>query len=118
MSKKNKIIIGVSSGVLALVIALTAIFVNVKRQNEIKREQEEYEQVQNATHTPDETEPSESTSDDNQILDIIVPDDDGSGNKKDDIILDVSDKNRDPNPGIIDATIEYATKESEENDAE
>ena len=45
---------------------------------------------------------------------VIVPDDSNSESGKGDLILDVSDKDRNPNPEVIDVIIEYGTKEVEQ----
>ena len=87
----------------------------ISRQNEIKKAQEEYEQAQNANNNQDTNNPADTTSPDKDIPPVIVPDDTGDETVKDDIILDVTDKDRDPNPGVKDATIEYGTKEGNEN---
>ena len=73
----------------------------------IKRAREEYEQAQNATHTPDTNETN--------VPPIVIPDDTGEETGKDDIILDVTDKDRTPDPGVTDVTIEYGTKEGVDN---
>ena len=111
MSKKNKIIISVTAIVLVLATALTCIATIIGRQNDIKQDQEDYEQAQNANNNQETTEPSDTTNPDSDIPPIVVPDDTGDSTVKDDIILDVSDMDRDPNPGVVDATIEYDTKE-------
>lgn len=114
MSKKNKIIISVTAIVLVLATVGIGIAAVVSRQNDIDKAQKEYEQAQNATNNHETTEPSETTSD-TDLPPVIVPDNTGDETTKDDIILDVSDKDRDPNPGVVDATIEYDTKEGAEN---
>ena len=114
MSKKKKIIISVIAAVLVLVTILGIVGAVISRQNEIKKAQEEYEQAQNANNQ-DTNDPADTTSPDTDIPPVIVPDDTGDETVKDDIILDVTDKDRDPNPGVKDATIEYGTKEGNEN---
>ena len=111
MSKKKKIIISVTAVVLVLATALTCVATIIGRQNKIKREQEEYEQAQSANKNHETSDTTDNNTSDTDIPPIIVPDDTGDVTVKDDIILDVSDKDRDPNPGVVDATIEYDTKE-------
>jgi flagellar basal body-associated protein FliL len=115
LSKKKKIIISVIAAVLVLVTILGVVGAVISRQNEIKKAQEEYEQAQNANNNQDTNDPADTTSPDTDIPPVIVPDDTGDETVKDDIILDVTDKDRDPNPGVKDATIEYGTKEGNEN---
>ena len=103
MSKKKKIIISVTAAVLVLAMVLTCVAVVIGNKKDREREREEYEQVQNATHTPDTSETN--------VPPIVIPDDTGEETGKDDIILDVTDKDRTPDPGVTDATIEYGTKE-------
>ena len=114
MSKKKKIIISVIAAllVLATVVGVAAV---ISRQNDTDRERKEYEQAQNANNNQETTEPSDTANPDSDIPPVIVPDDTGDETTKDDIILDVTDKDRDPNPGVKDATIEYGTKEGSEN---
>ena len=111
MSKKKKIIISVTAVLLVLATALTCVATIIGRQNKIKREQEEYEQAQSANKNHETSDTTDNNTSDTDIPPIIVPDDTGDVTVKDDIILDVSDKDRDPNPGVVDATIEYDTKE-------
>ena len=111
MSKKKKIIISVTAVVLVLATALTCVATIIGRQNDIQRAQEEYEQAQNANKNHETSDSTGDTNTDSDIPPIVVPDDTGDVTVKDDIILDVSDKDRDPNPGVVDATIEYDTKE-------
>ena len=111
MSKKKKIIISVTAVVLVLATALTCVATIIGRQNDIQRAQEEYEQAQNANKNHEMSDSTGDTTTDSDIPPAVVPDDTGDVTVKDDIILDVSDKNRDPNPGVVDATIEYDTKE-------
>lgn len=92
---------------LVLVTILGVVGAVISRQNEIKKAQEEYEQAQNANNNQDTNDPADTTSPDTDIPPVIVPDDTGDETVKDDIILDVTDKDRDPNPGVKDATIEY-----------
>ena len=115
MSKKKKIIISVIAAVLVLVTILGVVGAVISRQNEIKKAQEEYEQAQNANNNQDTNDPADTTSPDTDIPPVIVPNDTGDETVKDDIILDVTDKDRDPNPGVKDATIEYGTKDGNEN---
>ena len=107
MSKKKKMILGAISAALVFVIIMSAILAIVERQNDIKRAREEYEQAQNATHTPDTSETN--------VPPIVIPDDTGEETGKDDIILDVTDKDRTPDPGVTDVTVEYGTKEGVDN---
>ena len=116
MSKKKKIIISVIAVVLVLATALTCVATIIGRQNEIKREQEEYEQAQNANKNHETSDSTDTTNPDSDIPPVVIPDDTGDVTVKDDIILDVSDKDRDPNPGVVDATIEYDTKEGANNE--
>ena len=116
MSKKKKIIISVTAVVLVLATALTCVASIIGRQNDIKQDQDEYEQAQNANKNNETTEPTDTTNPDSEIPPIVVPDDTGDSTVKDDIILDVSEMNRDPNPGVVDATIEYDTKEGTDNE--
>ena len=116
MSKKKKIIISVTAVVLVLATALTCVATIIGRQNEIKREQEEYEQAQNANKNHETSDSTGDTTTESDIPPVVIPDDTGDVTVKDDIILDVSDKDRDPNPGVVDATIEYDTKESANNE--
>ena len=114
MSKKKKIIISVIAAVLVLATILCVVGAVISRQNEIKKAQEEYEQAQNANNQ-DTNDPADTTSPDTDIPPVIVPDDTGDETVKDDIILDVNKENRDPNPEVKDATIEYDTKEGAED---
>lgn len=114
MSKKKKIIISVTVAVLVLATILTVIASVVSRQNEIKKAQDEYEQAQNAKND-ETTSSSDTTPSDTDVPSIPVPDDSGSHIGNNDIVFDVTDKDRDPNPGVKDATIEYGTKEGNEN---
>lgn len=115
MNKKKKIIISVTASVLLLAAAFAVIASVVGRENDIKKAQEEYEQAQNANQIQGTTEPADTPNSDSNVPSVIVPDDTEAENTKDDIILDVTDKDRDPNPGVKDATIEYGTKEGNEN---
>ena len=115
MSKKKKIIISVIAAVLFLATILCVVGAVISRQNDTDRERKEYEQAQNANNNQETTEPSDTANPDSDIPPVIVPDDTGDETTKDDIILDVTDKDRDPNPGVKDATIEYGTKEGSEN---
>lgn len=116
MSRKKKIIISVITAVLVLATAFSVAAV-IGIQQDIKRAQEEYEQAKNATNKHETTDPPENTSSED-LPPIINPDDTGGEVIRDEITLDVSDKDRNPNPEVIDATIEYETKEGEENHAE
>ena len=116
MSKKKKIIISVTAVLLVLATALTCVATIIGRQNEIKRAQEEYEQAQSANKNHETSESTGDTTTESDIPPVVVPDDTGDVTVKDDIILDVSDKDRDPNPGVVDATIEYDTKEGANNE--
>lgn len=100
-------ILGAISAALVLVIIMSAVLAIVERQNDIKCAREEYEQAQNATHTPDTSETN--------VPPIVIPDDTGEETGKDDIILDVTDKDRTPDPGVTDVTVEYGTKEGVDN---
>ena len=115
MSKKKKIIISVTAVVLVLATALTCVATIIGRQNDIQRAQEEYEQAQNANNNQDTNDPADTTTPDTDIPPVIVPDDTGDETVKDDIILDVNKENRDPNPEVKDATIEYDIKEGAED---
>lgn len=116
MSKKKKIIISVTAVVLVLATALTCVASIIGRQNDIKQDQDDYEQAQNANKNNETTEPTDTTNPDSEIPPVVVPDDTGDSTVKDDIILDVSEMDRDPNPGVVDATIEYDTKEGTNNE--
>lgn len=104
MSKKKKIIISATATVLVLATALAVIVSAIGRQNDIKKAQEEYEQAQNAKGHYDTREHIDTTDTDSDIPSVS----DGTGNNvaSDNIILDVTDKDRDPDPGIVDAKIE------------
>ena len=115
MSKKKKIIISVTAVVLVLATVLTCVAVFVGNQNDTDREQEEYEQALKDKNKQSGKDSAETTSPNEDIPLVVVPDDTGDETVKDDIILDVTDKDRDPNPGVKDATIEYGTKEGNEN---
>lgn len=117
MSRKKKIIISVITAVLALATVLSVVAAVIGRQHDIKRAQEEYEQAKNATNKHETTDASDRTSSED-LPPIINPDDTGDEVIRAEITLDVSDKDRNPNPEVIDATIEYGTKEGEENHAE
>ena len=110
MSKKKKIIISVTAAVLVLAMVLTCVAVVIGNKKDREREREEYEQVQNATNNHETSDPSEITPDSDSPP-VIVPEDTEDETVQGDIILDVTDEDRDPNPGIVDATIEYDTKE-------
>lgn len=116
MSKKKKIIISVTAVVLVLATVLTCVAVVIGNQNDTDREREENEQTLNANNDHETTEPTDTTDPNSDVPPIIVPDDSGDETVKDDIILDVSDMDRDPNPGVVEATIEYNTKEGVDND--
>ena len=116
MSKKKKIIISVTAVVLVLATVLTCVAVVIGNQNDIDREREEYEQAQNAKNEQDTKDPADTTSPNEDIPHVVVPDETSDETVKDDIILDVSDMDRDPNPGVVDATIEYDTKEGANNE--
>ena len=62
-------IISVTAAVLLLATALVCIASVIGRQNDVKRAWEEYEQAQNATHTPDTSETN--------VPPIVIPDDTG-----------------------------------------
>ncbi len=115
MSKKNKIIISVTAIVLVLAMVVSVVAIVIGNKNDTEREREEYEQAQNANNEQDTKDPADTTSPDEDIPPVIAPDDTGDETVKDDIILDVNDKDRDPNPGVVDATIEYDTKEGASN---
>ena len=115
MSNKKKIIISVTAIVLVLATVLTCVAVIIGNKNDTEREREEYEQAQNANNNQETNDPADTTAPDTNIPPVIIPDDTGDETVKDDIILDVTDKDRDPNPGVKDATIEYGTKEGNEN---
>lgn len=117
MSRKKKIIISVIAAVLVLATVLGVVAAVIGRQHDIKREQEEYEQAKNATNKHETMDASDRTSTED-LPPIINPDDTGDEVIRDEITLDVSDKDRNPNPEVIDATIEYGTKEGEENHVE
>ena len=114
MSKKKKIIISVTAIVLVLATVLTCVAVIIGNKNDTEREREEYEQAQNANNNQDTNDPADTTSPDTDIPSVIIPDDTGDETVKDYIILDVNKENRDPNPEVKDATIEYDTKEGAE----
>ena len=116
MSKKQKMIIIVTAIVLVLATVLTCVAFVIGNQNDTDREREEYEQEQNANNNHETTEPTDTSNPDLDIPPVIVPDDTGDESIKDDIILDVSNMDRDPNPGVVDATIEYDTKEGANNE--
>ena len=113
MSRKKKIIISVIATVLVLATAFSVVATVIGRQHDLKRAQEEYEQAKNATHNHETTDASDSTSSED-LPPIINPDDTGDEGIRDEIILDVSDKDRNPNPEVIDVIIEYGTKEVEQ----
>jgi len=115
LSKKKKIIISVTAIVLVLATVLTCVAVIIGQKNDTEREREEYEQAQNAKNEQDTNDPADTTSPDTDIPPVIIPDDTGDETGKDDIILDVNKENRDPNPEVKDATIEYDTKEGAED---
>ena len=117
MSRKKKIIISVIAAVLVLATVLGVVAAVIGRQHNIERAQDEYEQAQNATNKRETPAPPDNPPPEN-LPPVIHPDDTGDEGIKDEIILDVSDKDRNPNPEVIDATIEYGTKEGEENHAE
>lgn len=106
-------IISVITAVLVLATVFGVVAIVIGRQHDIKRAQEEYEQAQNATHKHETTDPSDRTSSED-LPPIITPDDTGDEEIRDEIILDVSDKDRNPNPEVIDVIIEYGTKEVEQ----
>ena len=112
---KKKIIISVTAVVLILATVLTCVAVVIGNQNDIDKERDDYEQSQNANNNHETAEPTDTTNPDSDVPPVIVPDDTGNETVKDDIILDVSDMDRDPNPGVVDATIEYNTKEGVDN---
>ena len=116
MSKKQKMIISVTAIVLVLATVLTCVAFVIGNQNDIDREREEYEQEQNANNNHETTEPTDTSKRGLDMPPVIVPDDTGDESIKDDIILDVSNMDRDPNPGVVDATIEYDTKEGANNE--
>lgn len=115
MSKKKKIIISVTAIVLVLATVLTCVAVFIGNKNDTEGEREEYEQAQNANNNQDTNDPADTTSPDTDIPPVIITDDTGDETVKDDIILDVNKENRDPNPEVKDATIEYDTKEGAED---
>jgi flagellar basal body-associated protein FliL len=115
LSKKKKIIISVTAIVLVLATVLTCVAVIIGNKNDTEREREEYEQAQNANNNQDTNDPADTTTPDTDIPPVIVPDDTGDETVKDDIILDVNKENRDPNPEVKDATIEYDIKEGAED---
>lgn len=115
MSKKKKMIISVTAIVLVLATAISCVAVVIGYQNDTEKEREEYEQAQNANNNQDTNDPADTTSPDTDIPPVVVSDDTGDKTVKDGIILDVSDKDRDPTPGVKDAIIEYGTKEGSEN---
>ena len=115
MSNKKKIIISVTAIVLVLATVLTCVAVIIGNKNDTERAREEYEQAQNANNNQDTNDPADTTSPDTDIPSVIIPDDTGDETVKDDIILDVNKENRDPNPEVKDATIEYDTKEGAED---
>lgn len=113
MSKKHKMIISVIAAVLVLATVLGIVAAVIGRQHDIKRAQEEYEHAQNASHKYETTDNMEDSSA-SDVPPVIVPDDSNSESGKGDLILDVSDKDRNPNPEVIDVIIEYGTKEVEQ----
>ena len=115
MSKKKKIIISVTAIVLVLATVLTCVAVFIGNKNDTERQREEYENAQNANNNQDTNDPADTTTPYTDIPPVIVPDDTGDETVKDDIILDVNKENRDPNPEVKDATIEYDTKEGAED---
>jgi len=115
LSNKKKIIISVTAIVLVLATVLTCVAVIIGNKNDTERAREEYEQAQNANNNQDTNDPADTTSPDTDIPPVIIPDDTGDETVKDDIILDVNKENRDPNPEVKDATIEYDTKEGAED---
>jgi len=115
LSNKKKIIISVTAIVLVLATVLTCVAVIIGNKNDTEREREEYEQAQNANNNQDTNDPADTTSPDTNVPPVIIPEDTGDETVKDDIILDVNKENRDPNPEVKDATIEYDIKEGAED---
>ena len=116
MSKKKKIILSVTAVVLVLATVLTCVAVVIGNQSNIDRERVEYEQTQNVNKNHGTSDSTGDTTTDSDIPPVVVPDETGDETVKDDIILDVSDMDRDPNPGVVDATIEYDTKGGANNE--
>ena len=106
-------IISVITAVLVLATVFGVVAAVIGRQHNIERAQEEYEQAKNATNKHETTDASDRTSSED-LPPIINPDDTGDEGIRDEITLDVSDKDRNPNPEVIDVIIEYGTKEVEQ----
>ena len=96
-----------------LAIALYFLLYKPIKKYMAKRDAYYDEQAKNATNNHETTDASDRTSSED-LPPIITPDDTGGEGIRDEIILDVSDKDRNPNPEVIDVIIEYGTKEVEQ----
>ena len=114
MKNKKKIIISATAIFLVISTIMMCVFAYIDRQNDIRRAKEEYEQVHNSKST-NTTTSTEYNPPENTVPPIEFPDDSDESDKKDDIILDVTDKERNPNPEVIDTKVEYGTKEGTDN---
>lgn len=104
-------IIGIALAILCLGIVLTGILISLNKRDDDSRTQKEMEQAQKDNAIDETTDTNGEKPADTKIPPVIAPEDTGGKTTKDDIILDVTDKDRDPNPGVRDVTIEYGTKE-------
>ena len=99
MSKKKKIIISIVSAVLALAsLVPVVVFLTTDPSTSGGHE------------TQDETLINENNTGEDTIPPIEFPSETDTKDLRDDIILDVGDIERDPEPGVIDAVVEYETK--------
>ena len=114
MKNKKKIIISVTAIFLVIATIIMCVFAYIDRQNDIRRAKEEYEQAHNSQST-NTTTYTEYNPPENNVPPIKFPDDSDESDEKDDIILDVTDRERNPNPEVIDTKVEYGTKEGTDN---
>ena len=108
MSKK-KFITCFLSVVFCLGILLTSIFVIVK--NNDSKMHKVLEQAQKDNHANVNIDYNGNLSSKNDIPPILLPVNTDDKTNKSGISFDVTDNERTPDPSIINATIEYGTKE-------
>jgi hypothetical protein len=99
LSKKKRIIISVVAAVLA--VASLVPVVGLLTTTELPSDDRE---------TQGETFSKETTMSEDTIPPVDFPIETDTEDIRDDIILDVEDFERDPEPGVVDAVIEYETK--------
>lgn len=106
---KKKIIIGATAVLLIIAIVCPLAF-SIVNTNEHGNEGTS-NTAESTTRYEETTSSTKDSTSGTEIPPIEIPKETAATTKKPDVTLDVTDKERDPNPGIVDATVEYGTKE-------